>query len=273
MIVLTNITQLVLMILSVGLFVSTLEYIKKIQIFAPNGLLSWNVMQLNWGQQDQKTFLKPLFKLFSQSGLATLFVIRCLLLVGLVFFQLQSVFGWILISLLAVSLLTSSLITRYGSDGSDQMSMLIVITLVLCHLPGLASPRLADIGLWFIGLQACLSYSVAGIAKLASAEWRASTAIRDVFSTKTYGSQKASMFLQKYPAANGFLCWNVMIMETLFPLCLFLPWPYAMIFLIWGFTFHFFTAVIMGLNSFFWAFMATYPALYFINHQMPWHLF
>jgi hypothetical protein len=266
-------TQLILMILSVGLFISTLEYIKKIQIFAPNGLLSWNVMQLKWDKQDQKPLLKPFFKLFNESGLIVLFAIRCLLLVGLLFFPIQSVSGWILVSLLGLSLLISSLITYYGSDGSDQMNMLIIITLVVCHLPGVASTKLAVIGLWFIGLQACLSYCVAGIAKLVSSEWRASTAVKDVFSTKTYGSQKATIFLQKYPAGNVFLCWNVMIMETLFPLCLFLPWNYAVIFLIWGFTFHFFTAVIMGLNSFFWAFMATYPALYFINHQMPWHLF
>jgi len=273
MISFNNTTQLILLILSVGVFISALEYIKKIQVFSDNGLLSWNVMQLRWNKQDQKPLLKPLSKLFNERGLAALFIIRCLLIISLLFFPLQSAMGWVLVSLLGISLLTSSLVTYYGSDGSDQMTMLIIITLIICNLPGLSSRRLTEIGLWFIGLQACLSYTVAGIAKLISSEWRGATAIKDVFSTKTYGSKKATLFLQKYPAANGFLCWNVMIMETLFPLCLFLPWPYAMVFLIWGFTFHFFTALIMGLNSFFWAFMATYPALYFINHQMPWHLF
>ncbi|MFW0715955.1 hypothetical protein [Pedobacter sp. N23S346] len=196
-----------------------------------------------------------------------------MLIIGLLFFPLQTTTGWILISLLGISLLVASFITYYGSDGSDQMSMLIVITLILCHMPDLAGSKLREVGLWFIGLQACLSYTVAGIAKLVSSEWRSGTAVRDVFSTKAYGSKQASQFLQKYPAANGFLCWNVIIMETLFPLCLFLPWEYAMVFLIWGFIFHFFTALIMGLNSFFWAFMATYPAIYLINHEMPWHLF
>ncbi|WP_025145823.1 hypothetical protein [Pedobacter jeongneungensis] len=273
MILFNDLSQTVLIILSIGLFISTLEYLKKVQIFSPSGLLSWNVMQLKWTKQDQKSFLKPFFKLFSAPGLAGLFIIRCLLIVGLLFYPLQSTTGWILISLLGASLLLASLVTYYGSDGSDQMSMLIIITLILCNLPVLASGKLRDIGLWFIGLQACLSYAVAGIAKLVSSEWRSGTAIKDVFSTKTYGSKKASLLLQKYPAANRFLCWNVIIMESLFPLCLFLPWEFALIFLIWGFTFHFFTALIMGLNSFFWAFMATYPAIYFINHQMPWHLF
>lgn len=273
MILFNDIPQTVLIILSIGLLISTLEYLKKVQIFSPNGLLSWNVMQLKWTKQDQKTFLKPFFKLFSVSGLTVLFVIRCLLIVGLFFFPLQSTIGWVLISLLGASLLVASLATYYGSDGSDQMSMLIIITLILCNLPVLASSKLRDIGLWFIALQACLSYAVAGIAKLVSSEWRSGTAIKDVFSTKTYGSKKATLFLQKYPAANRFLCWNVIIMESIFPLCLFLPWEFSLIFLIWGFIFHFFTAVIMGLNSFFWAFMATYPAIYFVNHQMSWHLF
>lgn len=273
MILFNNISQIVLIILSVGLLISTLEYLKKVQIFSPNGLLSWNVMQLKWTKENQKPFLKPFFKLFSVPGLAMLFLIRCLLITGLLFFPLQSTVGWILISLLGLSLLLASLVTHYGSDGSDQMSMLIIITLILCNMPALASSKLRDIGLWFIALQACLSYAVAGIAKLVSAEWRSGTAIKDVFSTKTYGSKKATLLLQKYPAANLFLCWNVIIMETIFPLCLFLPWPFALIFLVWGFIFHFFTAVIMGLNSFFWAFMATYPAIYFVNHQISWHLF
>ena len=265
--------QLILMILSVGLFISTMEYIKKIQIFSSTGLLSWNVMQLRWEKKDQGSFFSPLFRLFNEKGLAIIFGLRCLIIFGLLFFPLETTYGWILVGLLGCSLLASSMITFYGSDGSDQMNMLIIITLFFCHFPMIAGSRLAIIGLWFIGLQTCLSYTVAGIAKLASAEWRASTAIKDVFSTKTYGTRWAAVLLKKYPGINVFLCWNVMIMETLFPLCLILPFNYALIFIIWGFMFHLLTAIIMGLNSFFWAFMAAYPALFYINHQVQSYQF
>ncbi|MBB5621240.1 hypothetical protein HDE69_002293 [Pedobacter cryoconitis] len=265
--------QLILIILSIGLFISTMEYIKKIQIFSATGLLSWNVMQLRWEKKDYNSFFSPLFKLFNEKGLAVIFALRCVIIIGLIFFPLESTYGWILVGLLGCSLLASSMITFYGSDGSDQMNMLIIITLFLCHFPLGSGSRLATIGLWFIGLQTCLSYTVAGIAKLASAEWRASTAIKDVFSTKTYGSQWAALLMKKYPGLNVFLCWNVMIMETLFPLCLILPFNYALVFIIWGFLFHLFTAIIMGLNSFFWAFMAAYPALFFINHQIQAYLY
>lgn len=241
--------QLILIILSIGLFISTMEYIKKIQIFSATGLLSWNVMQLRWEKKDYNSFFSPLFKLFNEKGLAVIFALRCVIIIGLIFFPLESTYGWILVGLLGCSLLASSMITFYGSDGSDQMNMLIIITLFLCHFPLGSGSRLATIGLWFIGLQTCLSYTVAGIAKLASAEWRASTAIKDVFSTKTYGSQWAALLMKKYPGLNVFLCWNVMIMETLFPLCLILPFNYALVFIIWGFLFHLFTAIIIDRKS------------------------
>jgi len=273
MISLIETNQIILLLLGVGLFISTMEYMKKIQIFSPTGLLSWNVMQIRWEKSSPDSFLKPLFNLFNEKGLAIIFGLRCLIIFALLFFPLETTYGWILVGLLGLSLLASSMITFYGSDGSDQMNMLIIITLFLCHFPLAQGSYLATLGLWFIGLQTCLSYTVAGIAKLASAEWRASTAIKDVFSTRTYGSRWAAVFLKKHPAVNVFLCWNVMIMETLFPLCLILPFNYALVFIIWGFLFHLLTAVIMGLNSFFWSFIATYPALFYINHQIQWHLF
>ena len=265
--------QLIIILLSIGLLISTLEYLKKIKIFAPAGLLSWNVMQMRWEHSDKKLYYKAFKRLFNEKGLSIIFGIRCFILIALLFFPIQSFYGWALLLLLGISLMTSSMITFYGSDGSDQMNMLIIITLVLCNYPILTNAKLPLIGLWFIAAQACLSYTAAGIAKLASAEWRASTAIKDVFSTRTYGSKVVAEVLRKHPFVNVFLCWNVMIMETLFPICLILPWNYALPFLVWGFIFHFLTAAIMGLNSFFWAFISTYPAIYFVNHQNVWHLF
>ena len=64
------------------------------------------------------------------------------------------------------------------------------------------------------------------------------------------------------------LCWSVIVMETLFPLCLVVPQPWGWPFLGWGVAFHLLCAVIMGLNSFFWAFVATYPALLYASASL-----
>jgi hypothetical protein len=39
--------------------------------------------------------------------------------------------------------------------------------------------------------------------------------------------------------------------------------PWRLLFLGWGVAFHLGCAVVMGLNNFLWAFIATYPALLF----------
>ncbi|MEH6305782.1 hypothetical protein RYH73_09010 [Olivibacter sp. CPCC 100613] len=268
-----TISQLTLLLLSIGLFVSTLEYLKKVEIFSVTGLSTWNVMQLRWYKNNNHFFNHLLSNIFTVRGISLLFIVRLIALAGLFLFPFASPASWLLLGILLSNLLLSSMITFYGSDGSDQMNLLIIVTLFLCTCPFMGSLNLTEKGLWFIGLQSCLSYCVAGIAKLLSHEWRNASAVRDVFSTKTYGSAWAAKLLNKHPVLNFFLCWNVIIMECLFPLCLILPWPVASLFLIWGAIFHLLTTIIMGLNSFFWAFLATYPAIYYINHQMPWHLF
>jgi hypothetical protein len=60
--------------------------------------------------------------------------------------------------------------------------------------------------------------------------------------------------------------WSVIIVECAFPLVVIAPFPLMVVLLSLGMLFHLLCAVIMGLNSFLWAFVATYPALVFANH-------
>lgn len=255
-------------VLALGIFISSLEYLVKVDVFADKGLLSWNIVQIGWHKRVRHGLIGALFaKVYSKNGLATLFFLRLLLLVFAFFSTSGSLEWWVAIVLLVINLLATSMITFYGSDGSDQMTVTLLITFGLCCTP-FATRNLLLIGIWFIALQSCLSYAAAGIAKLVSKEWQSGTAVYDIFSTKTYGSRWAARLLKKRRGLNVVLCWSVILFETLFPLCLFLPWPYALIFLVWGFTFHLLNAVVMGLNSFLWAFLATYPAILFINQSL-----
>ena len=260
--------KIIYILFALGIFISTTEYLAKIKIFSSKGMLSCDLQQINWKSREGNGILKQLLStIFSEDGLKYIFLFRSINIVLLFIVPLSSPVGWVLLIILGLSIYTASLMTRYGSDGSDQMTLLIIITLIVCLVPT-GSRLLLYAGIWFIALQSCLSYAVAGISKLASTEWRASTAIRSIFSTKTYGSERAAQFLKNKRTMNIFLCWNVMLTEALFPLCLILPLPFAIAFLVWGFTFHLLNAIIMGLNSFFWAFMATYPAILFVNLQI-----
>ncbi|HEY6033401.1 MAG TPA: hypothetical protein VIV58_04055, partial [Kofleriaceae bacterium] len=55
----------------------------------------------------------------------------------------------------------------------------------------------------------------------------------------------------------------MVITEAAFPLALLGPWWLVLAFFAWGVVFHVANAVLMGLNSFLWAFVATYPAIAF----------
>jgi len=153
-----------------------------------------------------------------------------------------------------------------GDDGSDQMNSVLLAGLLCWALaPG---TRIAAMGLWFVALQACLAYAASGISKAVSPMWRSGGAVFHVMNTVSYGSRPVALLLKDRPALHRALSWAVIVMESAFPLVLFVPAPYAWAFLAWGASFHLFCAMVMGLNSFFWAFVATYPALLYGNRAI-----
>ena len=57
------------------------------------------------------------------------------------------------------------------------------------------------------------------------------------------------------------MAWSLILWESCFPLLLVAPRPLAILFLLMGIAFHGGAALFMGLNTFFWTFVATYPAV------------
>ena len=171
--------------------------------------------------------------------------------------------------LLLLTVLTTSALLSYrnpfGTDGSDQMAIILFCGLFVYSVAD--SQIMRDVALYFIGAQAVLSYVVAGIAKAISADWRRGRALKAILNTRTYGSALAARALGAVPdRANISLCWTIIIVESCFWMVLMLPPVPASLFLAWGFGFHLSNAALMGLNTFFWAFVAAYPCILFFNH-------
>jgi len=149
----------------------------------------------------------------------------------------------------------------YGSDGADQMNIVVFsAAFVNSVFPecGLAS-RSAE---WFVFAQLNLSYLIAGIAKLSCHEWRSGKAIAGIMATEMYGSGRISKCLKRSPMAAVVLCWAVIIFECTFPFALWVSREAMISLFVLGILFHAGCAVIMGLNGFAWAFLATYPTVY-----------
>ena len=162
-----------------------------------------------------------------------------------------------------------SLRSRYGLDGAYQATMIMLVAAILASL---ASPDSFAYRacIWLICIQNILSYFIAGVAKVVGPLWRDGSALHLILSTDTYGCQQISIWLQRHLWLSRCLTWSVVFFEILFPLVLFLPLWGMLTILAIGFTFHLGTAYLMGLNTFFFSFVAMYPAVIYCWYSL-WH--
>jgi len=251
----------------IALFLTTVEYLAISRQFDDNGIYSWKMIKLRTLPSVVK--LVPGF-LFNKNGVLIILLLRLGCSVFL-FIEPQSL---LTVYLLAIVVSTSLLLTirnPIGNDGSDQMSVIISISLFIAFL--FHDPKISAISLYFIAAQSIVSYVIAGLAKMLSKKWRNGTAIFQIMNTETYGSERISLYLHRAsPVIASVMAWNVMLFEALFFTVVILPYPYFLIFLLWGLFFHFYNAVIMGLNNFFWVFLATYPAVIYANIALHHYL-
>jgi hypothetical protein len=243
----------------IGLTVSTLEYWAIGRAFRDDGTYSWKVLR-------GRTTVPYLDRLasFDERGVRLLLSGR---LVALLLVAVAPLGSWAFSAALGGLILANTVFAwrrGFGDDGSDRMNTIVLVTVFLCVGPQ-STPFILQVGLWFIALQACLAYATAGLAKLRSPTWRLGEALPQVFDTRTYGLAAVGQLLTRQRCLRRPLCWSVIAMETLFPLCLVLPTPWGWAFLAWGVLFHVLCAVIMGFNMFLWAFLATYPAILYVS--------
>lgn len=100
---------------------------------------------------------------------------------------------------------------------------------------------------------------------------RNGSALMGIFGTKAYGNERLATYLRLHPSQAAWASRLFVLSECLFPLVLITPKRLTRVFLAGGLLFHALTAAIMGLNSFFWSFGATYPAIAYCNHQVTRH--
>jgi len=256
----TFVCACVIRLFCIALFLTALEYVMIIRQFDNDGIYSWKMIKLRINPRALK--LIPDF-LFNKPGVFAITLLRIMCAIYLFIHPLSPITVYVLAVVVATSLLLA-IRNPIGSDGSDQMSVIISIALLIAFI--FHDPQIAAISLYFIAAQSILSYVIAGGAKMLSKKWRSGAAIYQIMNTESYGSERIALYLRRSsPMVSWVLSWNVMLVEALFFTVVILPYPYFLIFLAWGLIFHFYNAIIMGLNNFFWVFLATYPAIIYAN--------
>jgi hypothetical protein len=182
----------------------------------------------------------------------------------LVISHLFASFSLPLVVVLLLIHLLSHLRNHYGLDGSDQMQVILFASLVIFYLS--SDPFVKQCSLFFISLQSLLCYFTAGFAKWRSATWRGGTAVSDIMNTASFGSKAFARVLAQHFLLSKTLCWTVIVFECGLPLLVFAGVRPCLVFIAVGICFHLGTALFMGLNSFAWSFIATYPAILFFSN-------
>ena len=173
--------------------------------------------------------------------------------------------GWTGLALLALALAVLARFDGPYNGGSDRMSLLILICLCLAHL--LPGPRLREAAFGYLAVQLVLSYLLSGAVKIASRDWRRGEALRDVFAFSAYPVSRTLRRLAARPRVLAAASWGVMLFELAFPAAL-LSGTGLILALTVAALFHLANACLFGLNRFFWAWLAAYPSIVWLQARL-----
>jgi hypothetical protein len=146
-----------------------------------------------------------------------------------------------------------------SNGGSDSMSVVLASALSLPALFG-RTPLAIQAALLYIGVQVTLSYVLAGLAKLRQPDWRDGRALQHFVLSSPYGAPAWLQRLMQRRLLARASGWAVIAFECLFPLAWLDP-RLCIAWLLCGVVFHAVNVFALGLNRFFWAWLAAYPAL------------
>jgi len=258
--------RLAAILVGIGMLISTLELLSLRRHFGEGGLYAGSVMRMRRGL-DAAGGGAMLDRVFSAELMTLALAIRIVSILTMMGFAVAGSLHLPSIAVLVATQLFHNYRNCTGNDGSDQMSSVVSITLLIFAIDP-TNPLSTQACLWFLGLQSILSYMASGGAKLISPRWRSGTPLYEVLNTRTYGLRTAAAFLAKHPRLGKVLSYSVIAAQISFILVLFIPWPFNLVYVAWALAFHWGIAFLMGLNIFPWPFAANYPALIWCAFQV-----
>lgn len=222
--------------------------------WADGGPLGWDLQRLRRGAFQRSALVAGLYGVAGLRLLAATLLVASLALLVLPLSPLTLA----LLAIFALAELALSL--RGGSDGAGKIALVTATGLflqVVGLLTGVHDLLLAGV-LW-TGGQLTIAYFAAGASKAMLAPWRNGQAVRGALTSYTAGHRWSAAMLRENRFAFA-LGWAIIIAEIAFPLALFAPLPVMLAALAAMLILHLSIAIVMGLNTYPWAFLAAYPS-------------
>ena len=167
--------------------------------------------------------------------------------------------------LLVVSIISFRRFQGPYNGGSDCMSALVLLCLLLSHI--VPTKFWQEIALGYLAFQLCFSYFQSGYIKIINADWRSGQALHDVFAITAYPISENIRRLAHSSRLMLIMTWLVILFELAFPLSL-LNQTTLIIALIVAACFHLANACLFGLNRFFWIWLSAYPILLWFQARL-----
>jgi len=235
--------------------IQTLEYLRMRPAMNQRGLWSWAIQRQDIPNVIAQRFFDFLFteSIFNALLWARLVALISLVALGANLFNVTFLF----ISNLAV------LIRWRGAfnGGSDFMTLVVLTGLLISQWIGYFGNT--ELGwqacFWYVTIQSITSYFVSGAVKLLRAEWRNGSAMTIFLNAAIHGPLGQKHLLRK-PWLASMGSWTFILWECAAPLAL-LHTQWAMMFCLIAALFHFLVFWFFGLNRFFWAWLASFPAI------------
>jgi hypothetical protein len=254
-----DVVSICVALVAFGVGISSLEVLASWRHYRRGGVLDCSMLEIDsWVLRH---FPRVLFTAPCVYITATLrFLAVCPLMFPLALSPIRAACA--LLALVGLGIQTA--FSRSGTDGADQMAKMVLAAGAGVYL--LPSSRaIAEWGIAFIVAQASLAYLVSGTIKFISPNWRSGQALAAIMCTRLFGRARVGRWLTTHRKFSAAVSWAVMIWECLFPLVILAPPRIMALMLAVGVLFHVTGAFVMGLNTFFWSFVGTYPAIVFAN--------
>jgi hypothetical protein len=258
--------HLVEMIVSIGILITSLELLSIHPHLKDSGFLSWRVHRLSHPVIAKVWKYIFIDKVIDYPNVLYIITLRIIAVIFVWFFIIAGHSVVFPLCVATVITLLMTLRSPAGNDGSDQMALIILLVSTVAEAIG--TPVAKCSALTFIAAQASLAYGTSGFLKFKMAGWYDGSFLLDMLRTSSYGDKRLSRFLDRNLRLAKLLGRGVVYGDCSLAFAIFLPPLLCSSLLVCGIVFHIAIARIMGLNTFLWSFVATYPAIFWVADSL-----
>ncbi len=256
------IANVVMITLAVQVIIATGELLILHRVYRKDGLLSWVVQRTG---PKLGTYVKMLRLDFvcRYPNVLVFFALRILCAMAL---PVAILFDYPTLPLLLIITATGLIMqvrNSQSNDGSDQMAIIGFIALTLASV--IDTDVSWSYALFFIAAQASLAYGVSGFLKSQKKGWYNGEYVTEILKTSSYGDKKMLKAALKRKWIAKALGQKVVYGDCLLAISFAFPPVVCISVLSFGIILHIGIARIMGLNTFLWSYVSTYPAILYVS--------